>query len=189
MANICEYHVLVKGAKNACHALFGGLPVLDGKWITAETGSDNDCTIVFWGSCKWSVDSYTGPYTGPEKLTIPEDPDEAETFGEGFWGVTLQEKSRLFGVEVWCNSVDIDDPIVIISEHYYSGESRLVRYEDMPREIAMDEYADNVGEDGVDWNMIEAMMGHLDLEAIEEITGVSVDDIKEHFDTSDDEEW
>ena len=188
MANICEYHVLVKGAKNACHALFGGLPVLDDKWITAETGSDDGCTIVFQGTCKWSVDSYTGPYSGPEKLTIPEDPDEAETFGEGFWGVTLQEKSRLFGVEVWCNSVDIDDPVAIICEHYISGENKTSFYEDMPREIAMDEYADNGREDGADWNMIEAMMDDLDLEAIEEITGVSVNDIKEHFNMLDEEE-
>lgn len=161
MANICEYHILVRGRRNACHALFGGQSVLDEKWITNESGSDEDCSLVFQGTCKWYVDAYTSPYLGSPELTIPADPQDAELFGEGFWGVSLQEKSRLFDVEVWCNSIDIDSPVAIFSNHYICGESNDVSYEDMPQEIVLPHYLEAAGksfsEGGEQWYDAESM--------------------------------
>ena len=128
MANICEYKVIVKGRKNACYAFFGSMSCLDDKQILEETGTAEQCTIRFEGNCKWSVDSYCTPWDGAFPVLLPEDADAALSEGEEkYWYNTVQDRSRMFEVEVWCNSADIDDydpeegPCEIF-EHYIHGE-------------------------------------------------------------------
>ena len=42
MANYCDYHVIVKGPKNACYAVYGSMPCMDDKWIEEEHGTEDD---------------------------------------------------------------------------------------------------------------------------------------------------
>lgn len=128
MANICSYKVIVKGKKNACYAFFGSMPCYDDKYILEEEGTNESCTVRFDGNCKWSVDSYCNPWTGGFPVILPDDPDEAMEEAENkYWYNTVQERSKMFGVEVWCNSADVEDydpdegPYQIF-EHYINGE-------------------------------------------------------------------
>lgn len=119
MANICQYKVIVKGKKNACYAFYWSMSVLDGIWIEEESGDSDNYQMRFEGSCKWSVDSYCGRWEKDYNITIPETEIEAQ----GYCGITVQERSKLFGVEVLCNSADIDDSGFEIFDHYINGES------------------------------------------------------------------
>ena len=185
MANICKYHIKVKGAKNACYALFGGMNVLDDKWIEEEHGTDSDYTMVFQGDCKWAVDMYTEPYDNPTEIPIPDGSDAAEEFGNDFRGVTLKDKSKLFHVEVWCNSVDIDDPMGISCEHYLFGEIDHIRYADMPDEIKMEEYEEfgEVGKFGQygerdEEDILDMLEAGVPIEAVADMTGKSVEELE-----------
>ncbi len=123
MANICEYKVIEKGKKNACYAFFGSMSVLDNKWVTDESGSNEEFTLRFQGDCKWSVDSYCEPWEGECPVQLPEDAEEAQYEAEEkYWYKTVKDRSRMFGVEVWCNSADVDFPVQEYFEHYISGE-------------------------------------------------------------------
>ena len=149
MANICEYKVKVIGKKNACYALFGSIRYLDSKEIVSESGTENDYILFLHGYCKWTVDQYTSAYDGTFDIVIPDNPKEAEEFGNAYDDYNLKSCSKLFNVEVWCNSVDIDDPMGVDSVHYIDGEEDInIAYEDMPREIEMDEYHDMDAEVG-----------------------------------------
>ena len=123
MANICEYRVIVKGRKNACYAFFGSMSCCEEKIIDDESGSNEDFAMRFHGWCKWDVDCYCTPWEGEFPVTLPEDfekaRDEAE---EQYWYNTVKERSKMFDVEVWCNSADIDDPMFDYFEHYKNGE-------------------------------------------------------------------
>lgn len=124
MANICEYKVIVKGRKNACYAFFGSMSVLDEKEIVEESGSDMDYILRFEGTCKWSVDSYCHPWEGDFPVTLPDDADDAMNEAEDkYWYHTVQERSKMFEVEVLCNSADIDEAICELFEHYLNGVS------------------------------------------------------------------
>ena len=142
MANICEYHVLVKGRKNACYALYGSMPLIMGseKNIEYQGGTEKDYQIVFTGQCKWSVDYRTDMYDKLEIQTVPDEQNEAIAFGEDYFDVSLQGKSRIFQIEVWCNSVDLDEFYGICSYHFNNGKDESIPYEDMPEQIAMSEY-------------------------------------------------
>ena len=127
MANVCEYKVIVKGKKNACYAFFGSMSCMGDKQILEESGTDEMCTIRFEGDCKWSVDSYCSPWDGGFPVVLPEDAEEAMAEAEDkYWYNTVQERSKMFEVEVWCNSADTEDydpnkgPFEIF-EHYING--------------------------------------------------------------------
>lgn len=125
MANRCEYKVIVKGKKNACYAYYGSMRVLENKWITGEEGPEQAYTLRFEGDCKWSVDYECNPWNGETPVALPDDPQEAQREAEGkFWSITVQDRSRMFGVEVWCNSADVeydpDEPEECF-EHYICG--------------------------------------------------------------------
>lgn len=50
-------------------------------------------------------------------------PWNAEALTEDdFWYNTVQERSKMFQVEVQCNSEDIDDPYGGYYEHYINGQ-------------------------------------------------------------------
>ncbi len=126
MANYCKYNVIVKGKKNACYAYFGSMSCLETKDIIEEEGTDEDYLIKYTGYCKWSVDSYCTPWEGEFPVILPEDADEAYQAGEElYWYNTVQERSKMFEVEVMCNSADIEDYDVHpheLFEHYINGE-------------------------------------------------------------------
>ncbi len=122
MANVCAYKVIVKGKRNACMAFFGSMPCLDDKSINSDTGTDENCTIFFVGDCKWSVDSYCSNWEGDFPVEIPENPDDAyELAEERYHGITVRERSKMFNVEVICNSADIEDYFGETYEHYING--------------------------------------------------------------------
>lgn len=135
MANICMYKVLVKGRRNACMAFFGSTPCLDDKWITSEEGTDEHCTLLFEGDCKWEVDAYCKLWCGECPVELPEDAEEALRFAEEHdWYYTVQSRSEMFNVEVFCNSLDecSDEPKF---EHYING---MPVYDSCPQELEFD---------------------------------------------------
>ena len=146
MANICVYKIQVCGKKNACYALFGSINMLEDKEILEESGTDDEYLLAFKSACKWSVDQYTEQDDSPKAEDIPENEDDAIKYGERYTGVPLSDKSRIFDVEVWCNSIDIDDPVELYNNHYIAGEEQYTEYEDMPKSIEMDEYIEMMDE-------------------------------------------
>lgn len=126
MANVCIYKGIVKGKQNACMALIGSMPCFGEKdWdVLVDGGEENNWEISFEGNCKWSVDSYCEPWTGPFPVEIPEDAEEAELFAmEHYVDHTLQDRSKMFEVEVLCVSADGDCSCEGKHEHYLNGKS------------------------------------------------------------------
>ena len=115
MANICEYKVLVMGAKNACYAFFGSMSAYD-KCIVEEKGTDSKYELIFEGNCKWGVDAYCEkPWAEAVPVSLPADAQEALRLAEEKYAFySVRERSRMFGVTVYCNSADIDEGEEII---------------------------------------------------------------------------
>jgi hypothetical protein len=106
MANICFYKVKIKGKRNACYAFFGSMSAFD-KWILSEEGTEDETILVIEGNCKWDVDSYCRPWKGDFPVQIPNDHEDARDEAENkYWYYTVQQRSKMFNVEVWCNSYD-----------------------------------------------------------------------------------
>lgn len=125
MGNSCDYKLIVKGKKNACYALYGSMPCFDDKWVKKESGTDDNYIMYIAGNCKNFVDCYCKPYKGTYPVEIPEDPEEAYSFAEpDYWYYTLKECSKIFNVEVACNSGDDDCHFegMDLYEHYLNGE-------------------------------------------------------------------
>ena len=127
MANVCRYKVIVKGKKNACYAFYGSMFCFD-QTILKEKEDNGIWTMSFDGSCGWAVDAYCEPWKGDFPVALPEDSDKAMSeAGDKYLHKTVQERSKMFEVEVWCNSADIDvyDPHYgprEIFEHYINGK-------------------------------------------------------------------
>ena len=134
MANSCKYKGEVRGKKNACYAFYGSMSVLDYNDIFSEEGTDEDYKLRFEGTCKWSVDSYCNPFKGEIPVELPKDYEEAynEAY-EKYWYYTVQERSAMFQVEVFCCSNDIDDfnPKWEVKEHYINGEYAVSDEDDL----------------------------------------------------------
>lgn len=123
MANVCEYKITVKGKKNACYAFFGSMSVLDCKLIEAKSGTDDDYSMTIHGDCQWAVDWQCTPWSGAYPVSLPEDANAAMNLAEEqYWYKTVRDRSKMFGVEVLCNSADKDDGGVEIFQHYRCGE-------------------------------------------------------------------
>ena len=121
---------------------------------------------------------YTEPFEGSEDdIVIPEDSEAAAEYGSGFQGIPLIEKSKLFNVEVWCNSIDIDDPMGVVCDHYISGEESPLPYGKMPHEIKMDKYFEEFGECYED-DVIPMYKDGVPIDDIAEMTDLSVEEIK-----------
>lgn len=165
MANLCSYKVKVKGPRNACYAFFGSMSCADDKSIVSEEGTAAETILIFEGNCKWSVDSYCKQWKGNFPVLLPENAENAMYEAEKkYWYHTVQERSKMFNVEVWCNSGDLDDVgyieemladiddiedvlqsqgidvedldlSIFCYEHYINGESC---YDDCPDEIKFD---------------------------------------------------
>ena len=153
MANLCSYKVKVKGPRNACYAFFGSMSCADDKYFLSESGTMEETVLVFQGNCKWSVDSYCRDWEDECPVELPEDPNEAMEEAENkYWYYTVQDRSEMFNVEVWCNSADFDDMgaieemldemdvdikdadlSVMCYEHYVNGLE--TEFDDCPEEI------------------------------------------------------
>ena len=147
MANICEYKVYVKGKKTACYAFLGAMPQLEDYEILMRKESPEsgvEFGLSFVCCCKWAVDAYThedNETSVVKSEDIPTDITEAIKFGEKFYPVNLRSKSRILDVEVYCVSIDLDDPIELYADYIVSGVTDYtVEYEDFPEEIKMPEY-------------------------------------------------
>ena len=155
MANLCSYKVKVKGPRNACYAFFGSMSAADDKSIISEDGTEAETILIFEGNCKCGVDSYCRPWQGTFPAMIPDNAEDAMSEAEEkYWYYTVQERSKMFNVEVWCNSGDFEDLgdieemlaeqglsfkdidfSIFCYEHYINGEEY---YDDCPDEIKFD---------------------------------------------------
>lgn len=128
MANTCEYKVKVKGTKKGCYAFYGSMLVGEEISIIKETGTKKDTTLVFAGDCKWEPDYLCTSWKDECPVQLPDNEDEVMEFSDAHYkGYTIQDRSRMFNVEVWCNFADVDEydpnegPYEVF-EHYKSGE-------------------------------------------------------------------
>ena len=130
MANICLYKVMVKGPKLNCYKLVDMMPL--GDWekdYLFEEGTDDNFTLIFIGGCKWAVDYRTSRH----KDIVPFTKEQIEAIQDGdYWEYPLNEKSILLGVDIMCNSKDIDDSCWAIYEHYDRGKEI---HDDCPPEL------------------------------------------------------
>lgn len=152
MANICEYKVIVKGKKNSCYAFFGSMSCYD-KWVEDESGTDFSYILRFEGSCAWSVDSDCEPWNGDIPVELPKDANEAETLAEDeYYYKTVQDRSKMFEVEVWCNSYSEGDYYATF-EHYINGE----KIDDKcPLDILFDDVMNESVEAPIETNRVKA---------------------------------
>ena len=120
MANICNYRAIIKGKKENCYAFAGALPVYNNSGIEKEI-EGRVFELWYKGDCKWSVDQYASENLNIKKLTVPEDVDEAFEFGEEYRDLPVEQKSKLFGVEVWLAECDIDDYYGVYQRHFKKG--------------------------------------------------------------------
>ena len=149
MANYCYYKCIVKGPKNACYAVFGSMSCVDDyKEIISEEGTDEDYSLRFVGSCKWSVDFNCAERENTKPFDLPMDIDLARKFGEDNWYIPQYQKPFLFGIEFLCNSADMDsyDPDCYdecggIFDHYAKDGSII--YDECPTVL----YIEPDGED------------------------------------------
>lgn len=126
MADYCDYKVIVKGRKNACYALLGSMSAADEKRIIWESGTDENYALRFDGCCKWMVDAYCTPWKGECPVVLPDDPQEALDLAEDqYWYKPLQDRSRMFNVEVLCNSAVTDYCYGDDFVHYICGEEEF----------------------------------------------------------------
>ena len=58
MANYCWYQIHAKGNKKNINFLYHTMPVYDNIEILEIKERNEESTIVFRGSCKWSLDAY-----------------------------------------------------------------------------------------------------------------------------------
>ena len=121
MANICLYKIKVIGKKISCYALIDMMPLYDGeKEIIEESGNDNNYTLIFSGTCKWDVNSYTKEI---KDLKVASDEEIKNVKDGDYWGMTLKDKSKYLDVDIYCNSKDIEDSTYAIYQHYCSGKT------------------------------------------------------------------
>lgn len=123
MSNVCKYKVKVKGKKNACYAFLGSMAYMDFRDIDKEEGTEADFTLWFSGDCKEDVNESCQPWEGEFPVELSGNYETALNEAKDNYSYrTVQERSAMFDVEVWCNSCIIDDePEVAIFEHYLKG--------------------------------------------------------------------
>lgn len=115
------------------------MPVLEEITIHKESGTDDDYAIRFNGYCKWSVDAYCDIWVEEYPIVLPEDFKEAYAEAQSkYMYKSVQDCSKMFNVEVLCNSADIDDydpengPNEMF-DHYINGVQ--VFGEERPKEL------------------------------------------------------
>ena len=108
MANVCTFHMLVRGRKADCIRLFEeGLRQCYDACIVHEYGPDDEYSMRIDGECRWSV---TNSF-------IADDCEDGS-----FINKTLEEKSRLLSLEVEIVGYDVSEPEWLDHYHYRNGE-------------------------------------------------------------------
>lgn len=122
MANLCKFKIIVKGRKNACAAFYASTVSNGGLSVMEEHGTVDNYYLRFEGGCNWSVDYRSKKWDGPCPVELPEDIQEAGVKAkQAYSDYSLQDRSRMFRVEVLCNSGDVDDFDCARYVHYRSG--------------------------------------------------------------------
>lgn len=149
MADICDFKVIVKGKKNACYAFYYSTKYLEYKEILDESGTDDSYNLFFEGSCKWGMDMYCVPEDNPQPVEIPEDFDELEDFGIGYYSSTVKDRAVLFGLEVLCNwTVEgYEEELGEGNFEHYKGAEEI--YDECPQKLLFDCYDGDEDYDGL----------------------------------------
>lgn len=151
MANICSYKIKVKGKKNACYAFMGSTSAYDDRDILLEAGTEDDFVLIFKGTCKWGIDMYCHDFEGKKPVILPNNFEDALDEAEDkYWYHTVQERSEMFNVEVWCNSGDTEDLDEMIEAILAAGD---ITIEDLKNDPDLSPYLYehyNCGEEIID---------------------------------------
>jgi len=131
MANYCWYQIRVKGKKKNAFMIYHTMPVYDENDIIHQEGTEENYSLIFSGSCKWSLEAYCD--NSITNLDINVDDFIGEN-GEllknvtDYWYYSLKDKSKLYNCEIEAfaeyEDYDIngdygDRPTF---EHYKNGE-------------------------------------------------------------------
>lgn len=134
MANLCKFKIIVKGRANACAAFYTSTPSY-GLTIVEERGTEDDHYLRFEGSCKWAVDYCSKKWDGPCPVTLPAGIREAGAKAmRDYSDYSMQDRSRMFRVEVLCNSADLDNYDGAYFVHYKNGATI---FDKAPEELAI----------------------------------------------------
>lgn len=159
MSSRCNYVIIVKGKKNACYAFMGSQNAWERK-ILSKTGTEDDYTLRFAGSCNYYLDGGCEPWKENNLPVLPADYQQAYDKAEKYIAYDIQSRSKMFNVEVLKNELDIDsaleygeDPdqlemelvysgVVGNLEHYINGESVAMSEDECPDELLVFESFD-----------------------------------------------
>ena len=137
MSNVCQYKVKVSGKKNACYAFLGSMSYMDYREIEKEEGTEKEYCLWFSGDCKEDVNDSCQPWEGEFPVELSGNFETAMQEASDHYSYrTVQERSAMFDVEVWCNScIQSDQPKVAIFEHYLRGAALKC---ELPEELSIE---------------------------------------------------
>ncbi len=131
MANICWYQIRAKGKKKNVYMIYHTMPCCDDITIKSKKGNNNDYTLIFSGSCKWSLDAYCDNSTNKLKIDVEEYVDEDGGLLKDvtdYWYYTLKDKSKIYDCEIEAFTeyedydVEEDEGDKPTFEHYKDGK-------------------------------------------------------------------
>ena len=142
MANICIYHVVIKGKRNNVLMMAAALPTMDGKEIVDSYGTNDEHTVMVSGDCKWTLTAYQNRNEDLKEIIVPDDEDEAYMKGNDFWYVDFDQMAELLNIEMYTAEIDIDDPIMVGERNWGKKKSELSQKEKdfLSLEDVMEEY-------------------------------------------------
>ena len=118
-----EYKIMIKGPRNACYAFMGSTKSIDEPKIISETVNDRETIIVFYVKNHFPFDMYCKDFTGDKPVALPDDKDVAfQEAKNKYLHYTVQERSAMFNVEVWCNGGSTEVCDNVIADALYDGE-------------------------------------------------------------------
>lgn len=121
MAKVCKFKIIVKGKANACAAFYTSTPSY-GATVVEEKGTPENYYLHFEGSCKWKVDYGAKRWNGSFPVVLPEDIWEAGKLAvQNYSEYSVQDRSRMFHVEVLCNYAVLDNGDGAHFVHYKNG--------------------------------------------------------------------
>lgn len=121
MAKMCKFKIIVKGKANACAAFYTSTPSY-GMTVVEEKGTPENYYLQFEGSCKWKVDYGAKRWNGSFPVELPEDIQEAGKLAvRNYSEYSMQDRSRMFRVEVLCNYAVLDNDDGAHFVHYRNG--------------------------------------------------------------------
>ncbi len=121
-----EYKIMVKGPRNTCYAFIGSTKSIDEPKIISETVNDKETIIVFCVKNHFPIDMYCKDFTGDKPIALPDDKDVAFQGAKSkYLHYTVQERSTMFNVEVWCNGGSTEVCDNAITNALYDGDIKL----------------------------------------------------------------